>query len=157
MLLKCEIPPKRRKAGYRRALQIHEHAFGHGTGEAWRIRPGPGHPRARESCVGSQRGWQLLGGGLSPPEPLRPGTSHILTTALHLRDGPEGGTSLHLHVLKEAPKDGAQDRASSEAGAGAGTEPVSCKSSAVFKEVLVRSHDSFLPPNLQGLWMGTNN
>lgn len=25
---------RRRKAGYRRALQIHEHALGHGTGEA---------------------------------------------------------------------------------------------------------------------------
>lgn len=29
MLLKCEIPQKCRKAGYRGALQIHERTFGH--------------------------------------------------------------------------------------------------------------------------------
>ena len=34
--------------------------------------------------------------------------------------------SLHLHVLKEALKDGAQDRVSSEASAGVGMEPISC-------------------------------
>lgn len=119
MLLKCEISPEHRKADFRGGGGCSRFMSARlDTGCRWR--PGesdwaPGHSRACESYVGSQRGWQLLGRGghLQSPSGLEPLTSSRLL-------------SVSATVLREAPKDRAQGWVSSEASPGAGTEPVSC-------------------------------